>query len=143
MGVATQKWAKPPPQNKKSPVDNILSDDAEDNEDTKELSEKHKGREDFYDMEKINMEREKEREAMEQIESERKVKAARIKATWGLARLCREILIESESWEERAEEIRENIERESEKGIRLEEATQKKKSHSDKKETRENRSNIQ
>ena len=97
VGVATQKWPKPPPQNKKSSVDNILSDDAEDNEDTKELSEKHKGREDFYDMEKINMEREKEREAMEQIESERKVKAARLKATWELARLCREILRESES----------------------------------------------
>ena len=115
-----------PLQNKKSQVGNILRDDDEDTEEITELSEMNKGREGFYDMEKIQMEREKERETMEQMEAERKGKAERLKAIWGLARLCREILRESESWDERAEEIKNNIERESGKGIRIEKAKEKK-----------------
>ena len=84
----------------------------EDSEELKELTEKFRGDERFYDIEKINQKRKEQSDERERVDLERKVKAGMLESTWALTRLCKEIINESEGeWNDRRNEMEKNIEK--------------------------------
>ena len=107
-----------------------LGDTEDDEKELEELAKKYHTDDRFYNMKEINERRRLEFEEKGKVENERKSKAEMLINTWALARLCQEIITESEGeWNDRTAEMESNIEKikaANEKKVRLEIVKEKK-----------------